>query len=410
MPRKKAPPHATEPEQFSLLPAPESAASEPEEGDPPPALTLAGDAFSDPAQKRHHYTRVKQIDALTALGEDPSSDMGFMARLLTLCSLPRTNPGSRLQYKRQNGPYKLIMIAGGDNKLPYGNLPRLLLSWVCTEAVRTQNRDLVLGKSLAAFMRELGISSNSGGSRGDRTRLKSQIDRLFHCQIELIYEAPGHKRSAASRVADATDLWWDYRKPDQQTLWQSSIRLGEALFREITTHPIPLDIRILKATRRSSLGLDLYMWLSYKTYTLYRHGRESEQLPWDRLYRQFGATPERADDKYVIRDFRKDVLRELQKLKLCWPELDTATVKGGIDIKACPPQVTAALEIGEGPEDELDELEAELQAEIEGDLEADLKAARDPEIVAESGGQGSPAQVKKAGAGARPRRRMKPPE
>ena len=54
--------------------------------------------------------------------------MGFMARLLTLCSLPRTDPGSRLQYKRQNGPYKLIMIAGGDNKLPFGNLPRLLLA------------------------------------------------------------------------------------------------------------------------------------------------------------------------------------------------------------------------------------------------------------------------------------------
>ena len=44
--------------------------------------------------------------------------------------------GNRHQYKRVNGPYKLIMIAGGDNKLPYGSLPRLLLAWVSTEAVR----------------------------------------------------------------------------------------------------------------------------------------------------------------------------------------------------------------------------------------------------------------------------------
>ena len=43
------------------------------------------------------------------------------------------------------------------NKLPYGNLPRLLLAWVCTEAVQNQNRVLVLGKSLAKFMRELGM-------------------------------------------------------------------------------------------------------------------------------------------------------------------------------------------------------------------------------------------------------------
>ena len=44
------------------------------------------------------------------------------------------------------------MIAGGLNKLPYGNIPRLLLAWVCTEAVRTQSRELVLGASLSAFM------------------------------------------------------------------------------------------------------------------------------------------------------------------------------------------------------------------------------------------------------------------
>ena len=63
-----------------------------------------------------------------------------MARMMVLCSLPRTNPGDRLRYKRVNGPYKLIMIAGGDNKLPFGNLPRLLLAWVSTEAVRTGRR------------------------------------------------------------------------------------------------------------------------------------------------------------------------------------------------------------------------------------------------------------------------------
>ena len=125
-------------------------------------------------QGRHHFTRIKQIDALAVIGDDPNADMGFMARLLTLCSLPRTNPGTRLQYKRQNGPYKLIMIAGGDNKLPYGNLPRLLLAWVSTEAVRTKERELILGSSLSSFMRQLGMYSDSGGDRGDRTRLRHQ--------------------------------------------------------------------------------------------------------------------------------------------------------------------------------------------------------------------------------------------
>ena len=76
-------------------------------------------------QARHHFTSFDQVNQLVGASEaDP--DLGFMARLLALCSLPRTNPGNRLQYKRVNGPYKLVMIAGADKKLPYGNLPRLL--------------------------------------------------------------------------------------------------------------------------------------------------------------------------------------------------------------------------------------------------------------------------------------------
>ena len=77
---------------------------------------------------RHHFTVADQVDQLVSASEaDP--DMGFMARMMALCSLPRTNPGDRLQYKRVNGPYKLVMIAGADCKLPFGNLPRLLLAW-----------------------------------------------------------------------------------------------------------------------------------------------------------------------------------------------------------------------------------------------------------------------------------------
>ena len=73
-------------------------------------------------QARHHFTRFDQVNQLAAAREaDP--DLGFMARTMALCSLPRTNPGNQLQYKRVNGPYKLIMIAGGDNKLPFGNFP-----------------------------------------------------------------------------------------------------------------------------------------------------------------------------------------------------------------------------------------------------------------------------------------------
>ena len=122
-------------------------------------LIPIGDALSDlggpvqalretPPPARHHFTQADQVNQLVSASEaDP--DRGFMARMMTLCSLPRTDPGNRIQYRRVNGPYKLVMIAGADKKLPYGNLPRLLLAWISTEAVRTQSRVLVLGDSLS---------------------------------------------------------------------------------------------------------------------------------------------------------------------------------------------------------------------------------------------------------------------
>ena len=216
-------------------------------------------------QAHYHFTQADQVNQLVSASEaDP--DLGFMARLMVLCSLPRTNPGNRLQYKRVNGPYKLIMIAGGDNKLPFGNVPRLLMAWLCTEAVRTQSRELVLGSSLSEFMGKVGMASVGGA----RTRLRNQMKRLFRCQIELIHEHEHGDRSIASRVADRTEFWWNERKPNERTLWDSKIRLGEDFFQEIVRHPVPLDLNILKALSRSPLGLDLYLWAVYRTFTLKR--------------------------------------------------------------------------------------------------------------------------------------------
>ena len=85
-------------------------------------LIPVGDALSDMAgpvqalrkatpQALHHYTRFDQVNQLVSASEaDPA--LGFMARTMALCSLPRTNPGNRHQYKRVNGPFKLVLVAG----------------------------------------------------------------------------------------------------------------------------------------------------------------------------------------------------------------------------------------------------------------------------------------------------------
>ena len=284
------------------------------------------------------FTLADQVNRLVGASET-TPDRGFLARTMALCSLPRSNPGSRTQYVRQNGPYTLVMSVAGINKLPFGTNPRLILAWVCTEAVKTQSRDIVLGRSLSEFMRKLGIASTDG--RG-QARLRNQMERLFSCSVSMIYKEDNHQASAFAVLADLTDFWWNPKQPDQTGLWESKIRLSESFFNEIISHPVPLDMNTLKALKRSPLGLDLYLWLTYRTFPL----RDPQRLTWRQVYRQFGSDPDKASDNVTIQDFRSKVLRELKKIKLAWPDLNYTTARGVLILLPSIPHISPIPEPG----------------------------------------------------------------
>ena len=286
-------------------------------------------------QALHHFTRFDQVNALVGASEaDP--DRGFMARLMALCSLPRTNPGNRLQYKRVNGPYTLGMTAGINTKLPFGNFPRLILAWVCTEAVRTQSRVLILGPSLSEFMRVLGIYSSGGGNAG--IKLRNQMRRLFGCTVQLTYQDEDGEQFVNSPIAARGKYWWNPNNNSGLPGWNSTIVIGEDLFNEIIRHPVPLDMNTLTALKRSTLGLDLYLWLVYRTFAL----RTPLRLSWQQVYGQFGRHPDKASDKNTVQMFRRAALRELKKIKLAWPGLSYAIAPGLLILHPSRPAIPPA--------------------------------------------------------------------
>ena len=120
---------------------------------------------------------------------EADAELGFMARLLALCSLPRTDPGDQHEFKHVNGPYTLYMTATAGNKLPYGSRPRLRLAWVCSEAVRTQSRELLLGDSLSEFKRRQAHSAPQ----------PDEAAFLFPSRIEI----RGRARRAIYRVTNS---------------------------------------------------------------------------------------------------------------------------------------------------------------------------------------------------------------
>jgi Plasmid encoded RepA protein len=59
------------------------------------------------------------------------------------------------------------------------------------------------------------------------------------------------------------------------------IVLSEEFYREIQNHPIPTDLDAAKALSSSPAALDLFMWLSYRCYSV----RGRERVP---LFGEFG--------------------------------------------------------------------------------------------------------------------------
>ena len=80
--------------------------------------------------------------------------------------------------------------------------------------------------------------------------------------VQLVYEDEHGEATVNSLIARRTELWWNPRRPDDCTLWDNKIELSQDFFNEIISHPVPLDMNILRALKRSPLGLDLYVWLN----------------------------------------------------------------------------------------------------------------------------------------------------
>ena len=269
--------------------------------------------------------------AIEAQEAKQAGAVGFMARALTQATMPhKATPGC--EFKRRNGSFSLTMLSPSDIGLPYGSIPRLLLSWMTTEAVRTRSPVLELGPTLSAFMAELGLTCR-GGERGDITRFRNQTLRLFCSTVSCRYEDKTHDEGGNLNIVEKYSLWWNPKAPDQMPLWKSTVTLGNNFFNEIIDRPVPVDMRALKALKRSPLALDVYCWLTYRMSYL----RKPVEIPWPALQIQFGA--DYASDEQGLRNFKKKFLHHLRAVHVIYPEADVEDGERGLLLKPSKPHV-----------------------------------------------------------------------
>lgn len=262
-----------------------------------------------------------------------AKSLGFSTRVLVQASLPHREPRNDPRaWIRTNGNYSLVIQPGIDRAgasigFPYGNIPRLVLAYLTTHAVRTKSRDVDLGRSLSAFMRDIGLYSNGRDIR----RVKEQLHRLFSATVMFRYDDDKARIAAGAHrpVAREFQFWWDDRQPDQETLFPNFVRLDEEFYREIQEHPVPIDLRAIHALKQSSLALDIYTWLNHRVSYL----GNTTRIPWKSIEQHIGS--EYSDP----RDFRRWAKQALVKIKAIWPELRIEADRGALILKPSRPHV-----------------------------------------------------------------------
>ena len=271
------------------------------------------------------------ILAVEAESAKEAGALGYMARALVQATLPHSKIDGH-EFKRTNGLFKLTILTDSEIGLPYGSIPRLLLSWMSTEAVRTKDRNLVLGRTLSSFMSELDLMP-TGGRWGTITRLKEQMKKLFGASISCTYDDGNHWAIRNISPISKANVWWDPKQPDQATLFESTLTLNEDFFKEIINNPIPIDMRALKFLKRSPLSIDIYCWLTYRLSYL----KTPTTIPWEVLQVQFGSNY--ATNNQGVRNFKRAFLRELKKVTLFYQEAKLEPLEDGLKLIPSRPHV-----------------------------------------------------------------------
>jgi hypothetical protein len=248
-----------------------------------------------------------------------TNELGFMARMLVQTTLPHSaQPGK--QYTRTDGDVTLSITDLGGVGLPYGAYPRLILIWMTSEALRTRNRRLELGRSLSSFMGQLGLQC-TGGHWGTIPRFRNQMERLFGAAISTRWRndksAESHVGGSNLLLAEQFDLWWAPQKLPRVPLAPSQVTLSQRFFEQLVEAPVPVDLRAIRALKRSPLSLDLYAWATRRVSYL---GRPT-LITWEALRRSFGAgyaeTPQgRAKFRTKVLDALRRVCVVYSKLRL----------------------------------------------------------------------------------------------
>ena len=265
----------------------------------------------------------RAVDAAITYMADEDAGIGFLYSGWCQAALPHKKLADDQVWKVNTERVTLVIEPGRENLpgsdmrwvgVPYGSRARLILLYLQSEALRTQSRDIELGRSLHAWLGRLGIPI--GGKSFKEVR--EQANRLSRCRLTF------HVKSGGLVNQNIVDTAMFVARPDsQEEMFIATARLSETFFEQLKKHPVPLEEAALRAISNNSAALDIYCWLAYRLHVL----PADRTVSWQALYSQFGSSYAR------LAHFKPRFLENLAIASAVYPAAGVTVSERGLILK-----------------------------------------------------------------------------
>jgi hypothetical protein len=198
--------------------------------------------------------------------------------------------------------------------LPFGQ-DRLVPIFLATLAVR-QKSQTVRFRSAAEILDLFGMAK--GGK--EYRRFIAAFERIFGATIFFGTESGANANRIVHRarfnfMREAT-IWYSAREGGE-----NSVTLTDEFYAEVTAHPIPNNLDIVRLLAPSPGAMDLYVWLAYRCFT----AKGPQSIPVfgpDGLAGQLGSAEYSRARRFLV-----TLKHWLGEVQVVWPQCP-ANIKG----------------------------------------------------------------------------------
>lgn len=289
-------------------------------------------------------TELRLVKTAEDIRLNMAEEISFLHTVFCQTGLPYRETADR-RIERRNGRLLLEIEAGRaldpetekyiDLPLPYGPAARLILIYLCSTAVQSQNRLIEVDKTMTAFITQLqGREPNGKEIR----KFKQQIAAISGATIRIATVIEGKSLQLNNQMVGKFDLLLKKDDYTQRVLWPETVELTEDFFSTLQRHAVPLDHRAVASLAHSALALDIYAWLAQRLRRI--QGTSDALVTWVNLYEQFGSTYKQ------IRQFRKAFLDTLRDVLSQYPTAQVKVTGEGLILKKSPPPISSSKLIG----------------------------------------------------------------